>query len=134
MSLNPDRTKPAHEVIFSKKTKKTLFTLNNMPIINTTSQKHMGLNLDARLTFNNHINEKIGKAIKVVHLFHKLQCLLPHLSTYKSFIIQHMDYGDVIYDQLSNATFSGKIKSVQYNAALAITSAIRGSFYKNSIK
>ena len=45
-----------------------------------------------------------------------------------------MDYGDVIYDQLSNATFSGKIKSVQYNAALAITSAIRGSFYKNSIK
>ena len=33
----------------------------------------------------------------------------------------------MIYDQPSNASFSKKIKSVQYNAALAITGAIKGS-------
>ena len=42
----------------------------------------------------------------------------------KSFIITH---GDVIYDQPSNASFSNKIESVQYNVALAITGAIKGS-------
>ena len=45
-----------------------------------------------------------------------------------SFVRPHLDYGFVIYDQLSNATFSKKIESVQYNAALAITDVIRGSF------
>ena len=33
----------------------------------------------------------------------------------------------MIYDQLSNASFSKNIESVQYNAALAITGAIKGS-------
>ena len=37
-----------------------------------------------------------------------------------------MDFGDVVYDQLLNATFSSKIESVQCNAAPAITGAIRG--------
>ena len=36
-----------------------------------------------------------------------------------------MDYGDVTHDQSSNASFSSKIESVQHNATLAITSAIR---------
>ena len=48
------------------------------------------------------------------------------LTIYKSFIRLHLDYGDVMYDQLSNTTFSSKTGSVQYNAALAITDAIRG--------
>ena len=39
----------------------------------------------------------------------------------------HLDYGDVIYDQSLNNTFHQKMESIQYNAALAITGAIRGS-------
>ena len=46
---------------------------------------------------------------------------------YKSFIRPHLDYGDGIYDQPFNASFSNKIESVQYNAALTITGAIQGS-------
>ena len=38
-----------------------------------------------------------------------------------------MDDGDVIYDQSNNSTLSDKIESVQCNAALAITGAIRGT-------
>ena len=38
-----------------------------------------------------------------------------------------MDYGDIVYDQQNNKTFCGKLESVQYNAALAITEAIKGS-------
>ena len=58
----------------------------------------------------------------------KLQPILPSRSLliiYKSFTRSHLDYGDVIYDQPYNASFSNKIESVRYNAALAITGAIK---------
>ena len=78
----------------------------------------MGLNLDLA-----------GKAKRDVGLLRRLQYFLSRsslLTIYKSFIITHLDYGDVIYDQLSNASLSRKIESVQYYAALAITRTIRG--------
>ena len=59
MSFNPDRTKPAHKVIISRKTKDIIYSnlyFNNVPIVKTTSQKQLGLNLDAKLTFNDHIS------------------------------------------------------------------------------
>ena len=46
---------------------------------------------------------------------------------YKSFVRPHIDYGDVIYDQPNNSGLSDKIESVQCNAALAITGAVRGT-------
>ena len=46
---------------------------------------------------------------------------------YKSFIRPHLDYCDVIYDQPNNESFCTKIERIQYNAALAITGAIRGT-------
>ena len=48
------------------------------------------------------------------------------LTIYKSFVRPHLDYGDVTYDEPNNSSLSDKIESVQYNAALAITGAIRG--------
>ena len=45
------------------------------------------------------------------------------LIIYKSFIRPHLDYGD-IHDQPTNDSFSKKLTSVQYNAALAITEVI----------
>ena len=49
------------------------------------------------------------------------------LTIYKSFFRPHLHYGDAIYDQPNNPRLSDKIESVQYNAALAITGAIRGT-------
>ena len=45
----------------------------------------------------------------------------------KSFLSPHLDYGNVIYDHAFSESFQNKLESVQYNAALAITGAIRGS-------
>ena len=47
------------------------------------------------------------------------------LTLYQSFIRPHVDYGDIIYDQIYTALFHQKIESIQYNSALAITGAIR---------
>ena len=60
----------------------------------------------------------------------KLNLLLPRsylLAIYKCFIRLHLDYGDVFYDQRNLSSLANKIESVQYNAALAITGAIRGT-------
>ena len=60
----------------------------------------LGLQLDSKLPFTEHTNNKISKATKAVGLLRKLQPILPRRSLliiYKSFIRPHLDYGDVIY-------------------------------------
>ena len=132
MLFNPDRTKQAQEIIFSRKKNATTHAplfFNNSEIKLSSNQNHLGLTLDSK-SFNEHINDKIHQANKGVGLLRKLQTILPRnslLTIYKSFIRPLLDYADVIYDQPSNASFSKKIESVQYNVALAITGAIKGS-------
>ena len=45
----------------------------------------------------------------------------------QAFVRPHLDYGDVLCDQAFNNFFHAKIESIQYNACLAITGAIRGT-------
>ena len=52
------------------------------------------------------------------------------MTIYKSFIKPHLDYDDVVYNQPLNNTFSNKLETVQYNAAVAITTAIKGTSRK----
>ena len=54
----------------------------------------------------------------------------PLLNIWKNQLHQlrpHLDYGDVIYIGAFNESFQSKLESVQYNTALVITGAIRGS-------
>ena len=39
-----------------------------------------------------------------------------------------LDYGDIIYDRAFNESFQKNVKSIQYNAAAAITGAIGSTF------
>ena len=90
----------------------------------------MGLVLDSKLTFNEHINHILSKINKSIGLLHKFQPLLPRsslLAIYKTFIRSHFDYADVVYDQIYNSSFHEKLESIQYNTALAVTGAVRGS-------
>ena len=103
-----------------------IFTLTTCQSLKYHLKSTWDLTVDTKLLFNDHINEKIGQAIKDVGLLRKLQCFLPRsslLTIYKSFIRPNLDYGDVMYDQPSNATFSSKIVSIQHNVAFAITGA-----------
>ena len=65
-----------------------------------------------------------------IGLLRKLQNILPSeplLIIYKLLVRHYLDYGDVIYDQRYNNSFHQELESIQYNAALAITGAIRCS-------
>ena len=46
---------------------------------------------------------------------------------WKSNLRPHLDYADVIFDKPISASFSNRIELAQYNAASAITGAIRGT-------
>ena len=70
------------------------------------------------------------KISKTLGLLQKLHNLLPRsaLNTiYKAFVRPYLDYGDILYDQAYNMSFHHKLESIQYNACLAITGAIRGT-------
>ena len=64
------------------------------------------------------------KSLKGFHIFFQESSFL---NIYKSFIRPHLEYRDVIYDQPNNKSFCSKIEWIQYNAALAITGAMRGT-------
>ena len=133
MSFNPDVSKPAEEVIFSRKkniNNHPAIFFKNLPINTKSTQKLLGLLLDEKVKFSEHINEKLKKVTKNINLLRKLNFTLPRSSLliiYKSFIRPYLDYGDIVYDQPNNSSLSEKIEFLQYNAALAITGAIKGS-------
>ena len=133
MSFNPDVSKQAQEVIFSRKQAKSVhpdLVFNNIPVHQTHCQKHLGVYLDMKLNFKLHIKEKISKAMKGIGIIKKLSNVLPRkslITIYKFFVRLHLDYGDLIYDQPNNESFCQQIESVQYNASLAITGVIKGT-------
>ena len=78
--FNPDISKQAHEVVFSRKTDKVIHiprTFNTIPAAQTSHQKHLGLYLDGKLNFNHHIKGVISKVNKRIGIIRKLRSILP---------------------------------------------------------
>ena len=101
---------------------------NHNTVILTESQKHLEIVLDFRLDFKEQLEIIFKKVSQTIGLPRKLQNLLPRkslITVCKSFVRPHLDYGDIIYDQAYKASFHSKLESIQYNATLAITGAIR---------
>ena len=133
MTFNPDPNKQVQEVIFSHKINKTSqppLNFNNNSVKQVQFQKHLGVYLDDKLDFCEHFRYIFKMVNRTISLLHKLENILPRaplVTIYKSFLRPHLDYGDILYDQMFNNSFHEKLESIQYNAALAITGAIRGS-------
>ena len=133
MGFNPDPSQQAQEIIFSHKIKKLphpslVFSNNN--VLQTSSQKHLGVTLDVKLTFDEHFNNVLNKVNKTIALLRKLQNLLSRstlITTYKTFVRPHFAHGDVFFDQTYNNSFHEKLESIKHNACLYLTGAIRGS-------
>ena len=133
MSFNPDISKQAPEITFSKRNidiSHPPLYFNKTPVVVCSCQKHLGVFLDKKLSFQHHIKEKIAKASKRVSVIKKLNNVLPRnalLTIYKSFVRPHLDYGDILYHQPNNESMNSKLEGVKYNAALAIIGVIKGT-------
>ena len=138
MFFNPDPSEQAQEGIFSRKCKKEdhpPIYFNDIPVTQNTVQNHIGLYLDEKLNYNAHTKEKLSKVYKGIELLRNLSNKIRQalVTIYKACRRPHLDYGDIVYDKSNNETFINKIEKAQYDAALAITGAIRGTFGKNSM-
>ena len=80
MSFNPDRSKQAQKVIFSRKIQKTCYPsiyFNNKSVKQVPSQKHLGMILNTKLNFQEHLKNILFKVNKTIGLLQKLQNILP---------------------------------------------------------
>ena len=133
MSFNPDPTKMEQEVLFSREKSKVIHPspiFNGKDVNHSVSQKHCGLVLDSKLNFNMHLKGKFSIRNNDMALLRKLRHSIPRkplLSIYKTFLRPHLDHCDIIYDKPHNKKFTDTLKSILYNAALAITGAIKGT-------
>ena len=76
MSFNPDPSKQAQEIIFSRKTKKISrpsFRFNNSIVSQSPYAYCLGIFLDARSTFEEHLKIITTKVNKTLGLLRKLQ-------------------------------------------------------------
>ena len=92
---------------------------NGCIVSNQEFHKHLGIILDKKLTFEQHLREKISKANKGIGLISRLRRFLPRdtlLAIYRAFVRPQLDYGDIIYDNPGNV--------IQYSSALAINGCI----------
>ena len=94
--------------------------------------KHLGLTLDAKLTFLSHIDEKTKKARQGLGILKTLSCYLSVKTLdqiYKMYIRPHLDFCDVIYhipcitnpfDSSINLKYlMNTLERIQYHCALA---------------
>ena len=104
---------------------------NNNSVNKVQFQKYLGVYLDKRLDFREYFRNIFKMSNRTISLLRKLQSILPRaplVTIYKSFIRPYLYYRDILYDQMFNNSFHEKLELIQYNAALATTGAIRGSY------
>ena len=86
--------------------------------------------LDTMLDLQEHLKDKLIKISKATGLLRKLHKILTRpllLTIYKSCIRLHLDYGGIIYGKEYSASFYQSLGAIQYNSALAISGAVRGT-------
>ena len=97
MLFNLDPVKQAMEVRFSYKQDRVVYPplqFNNNNVQSANSQKHLGLVLDSKLDFNEHVNNKINKCNKSIGIMKKLSLTLSRnslLTVYKTFVRPILD-------------------------------------------
>ena len=76
------------------------------------------------------ISKKVTKKNKTIDLLRKFQQVISSsflITIYQAFIKHLLAYCDAVFDQAFNHSFQQRQGSIRYNAALAITGAIRGT-------
>ena len=76
MLFNPDPSKPAQEVLFSRKKKTQIhptISFNNIRVERASHHKHLGILLDEKLNFKQHIDTTLSKISKGIFVTKKLR-------------------------------------------------------------
>ena len=151
MLFNPDLSKQAVEVVFSKKRTKSIvlpLTFNGIAVKQADETKHLGIILDSKLNFKLHLDEKLANARSGLGLMKQLKKWVSHRvleNIYKLYVRPNLDYADVIYHKAAQkvSIFNNEItdllmssvESIQIEAGRIVSGAWKGTntdkLYKN---
>ena len=122
VTFNPQKTKSIYMSLKTPINPPNL-TFDGHILENTDSHKHLGLELNSKLTWKNHIDAITAIADKKLNLLTHLKYLLDRktlLVMYQSFIRPSLEYGNVIWCNTSEAE-NEILDKVQRRAARIIT-------------
>ena len=123
MVFNPDKTK---YMVVSKAPRETLYPLlylNGISLEKVHNYPQLGLHLNDRMNWDEHINHVINKASKKIGVIWKLSREIPRFAVeniYTTFIRPQLEYGGVIYNNCT-AEQSERLEAFQRRAAIACT-------------
>ena len=103
--------KQVQEIIFNRKTKTfphLSLVFNNANVTQSIYQNYLGIVLESKLTFENHLKMLTAKLNKIIGILVKLQNLLSKtlITIYKAFVRRDLDYDDFLHGQLFIYHFS----------------------------
>ena len=84
---------------------------HNLVVEKVKNQKHLGLKLDKRLNFKEHLIDEFANVSKGIEMLKKLSNYPPcHslVTLYKTFIRPHLDSADIIYGKPNNMNICNK--------------------------
>ena len=77
---------------------------------------------------------QLNKTIGLLRILQNLLSRSTLIIIYIAFVRPHLGYGDILYDQTYNSFFhKKKLETIQYNACLTLTGAVRGFFERENI-
>lgn len=112
--------------------------MNNTPIRKVEIHKHLGLIMNQKATWHDHINSIIKKANKRLGIIKKLKYVCERNTLqklYVSYVRGILEYGDVVWDNIPQ-NLSNQLESIQIDALRCITgitiSASKTNLYKET--
>ena len=97
------------------------------PVERVPTYKYLGIVMDEKLTFNNHVNKTIKSASYQLSLLRRVRPMLtPYaaLQIYKAMILPVIEYGNILYDT-ANANLLAKLQTIQNKALKVVYQAPR---------
>lgn len=127
LHINVGKTK---DILFSRKRQPSNLPplyFNNLVIETVSSHKQLGIVLDAKLDWSEHIEDICSRSLQRINAWKGLQFKLSrkHLETCLTlFVLPILDYGDILYDNCSEAN-KEDLEAVHIAAARVVTGAKR---------
>ena len=140
MSFNPDPTKQAVELIFSKKKSvidHPVILFNNMPVMKVDEHKYVGITLDRTLSFSSHIKAAISKTRKGIGMLRFLsRYLLRHTlnELYKLYVRPHLERRYYLPQSTKSMRLHRQYHLIKFNGEARICSILRCLSYNGSVE
>ena len=102
-------------------------TMNQQPIAEVNSHKHLGITLNGECSWHEHLSELKSKAWQRINIMRKLKFILDRQSLqaiYFSFIRPLLEYADVVWDNCTQHE-ANELEKLQTEAARIVTGATR---------